>query len=82
MLEKAIKILKSSLDDLDIESETGDRIVEAITLLENYMDADKVIAFTIEHYTTEQIVKRCKTAIVEAFGDDYRECIIRLESKK
>lgn len=82
MIEKAIKILDNSLLDLGINSKVGDSIVEAIALLQDYVDADKIIEFVMEHYTTEQIVCRCSKAVIREFGDDYREFTIRKESRK
>lgn len=82
MIEKAIKILDNSLLDLGVDSKAGDSIVEAIALLQDYVDADKIIEFVMEHYTTEQIVCRCSKTVIREFGDDYREFIIRRESKK
>lgn len=82
MIEEAIKILDNSLLDLGVDSKAGDSIVEAIALLQDYVDANKIIEFVMEHYTTKQIVCRCSKAVIREFGDDYREFIIRKESRK
>ena len=37
------------------------------------MSRKEIIRFVMENYTTEQIVKRCEKAVVEAFLDDYRQ---------
>jgi len=81
MIKKAREKLRKALDIMPITSVVGEQIAEAIEMLDDYMNADNVIAFVMEHYTTEQIVKRCRNAIIEKFGDDYREFIIRLENR-
>ena len=85
MIDEALKILNKAFSDLPIEEGkdcTSDRILEVITILENYTNADKILKYVLEHCTLSQVVYRCRNAVVDAFGDDYRELTIRKEKGK
>jgi len=77
MLEKAVEKLNIVLRDLNVNSEFADDIMEALFLIQTYIDTKEIIYFVMEHYTTEQIIKRCERSVVEAFAKDYREFITR-----
>lgn len=85
LLDEARKILYETVDDLPIEEGedlTANRIMEALKLIDNYVNADNIIDYVLEHCTLSQVVHRCKDAVIQAFGDDYTELTIRKESKK
>jgi len=75
MLDEAIKKLERSLELLNPRCQIFDEILEALSLVRAFNESfgEKVIDFVMEHYTTEQIVKRCGNAVILAFAKDYIE---------
>jgi len=75
MLNKAAENLDRVLQLLSPTCQVFDDILEALSLIKTFSEAknDEVIRFVMEHYTTEQIVKRCEEAVIVAFAKDYQE---------
>ncbi len=83
MIEKAIKLLRGIILNPDVleEPETFDSLLIIFGLIQDYDQQDDIIDFVKEHYTTEQIIARCRSAVIDAFGCDYRDFVAGKEAR-